>query len=483
MNETDDAQPATAASARAAELIVDFMSRHDGWRKPAVDLTRQRDDVRTAAEREAAALVAKARGEIARILVDTRRELLGLSVQLSAVDRPAHAAASSSTDRSRSKHNVAAELRRDLQQVLSQAQPNLDELATLSRSFVDGSKLQIPDSSKNRFPLRSPNPEALGAKSPRNLTAERPAVTTYRDLLKGWGQQKKILVVVAVVTVTAVPIAGWRLFTSIGRRAPAAAGPELAPKPSVSSKTPPAAGQDAAQRSSPSTTPSAVLGSRQTWLWLLVEARRNTWIQATTDGRTDERRLLQAGDRRRILANQSIGIALGDAGAVTLALNGEEAAIAGRDGQPLTRVFTTEDAENIIALHARDAVAGTAVRGRSNSRADSTRSELLILTQRWLDGYYRGDTRTMASLAAPGMSVGDRRSFQDHLPPGLTRVNRAFDQAQFQQRGEQAMLAARMVEDAEFEGYPAHTVSLVSALWRRQGERWRLVDISLQRGQ
>src|SRR5258706_441620 len=88
MIESERADLAAAAPARAAELIADFMTRHDAWRKQAHDLARHRDEVRVAAEREAADLLAKARADIKRTLVDTRRELMMLATQLRAVGEP-----------------------------------------------------------------------------------------------------------------------------------------------------------------------------------------------------------------------------------------------------------------------------------------------------------------------------------------------------------------------------------------------------------
>src|SRR6266849_5224699 len=88
MSESARADLAATAPARAAELIADFMTRQEAWRKQAHDLARHRDDVRMAAEREAADLLAKARADIKRTLVETRRELLMLAMQLRVVGEP-----------------------------------------------------------------------------------------------------------------------------------------------------------------------------------------------------------------------------------------------------------------------------------------------------------------------------------------------------------------------------------------------------------
>ena len=151
---------------------------------------------------------------------------------------------------------------------------------------------------------------------------------------------------------------------------------------------------------------------RQKWLWLVVEARRSAWVQATTDGQTDAGRVLQAGERRRILANHNISIVVGDAGAVTVSLNGGPATVAGRDGQVVTRRFSAADAEQIVASRARSGSYGAvstvgpdAVRGTSGAPpANDARTEILTLSQRWLDGYYRRDNNAMAYAAVPDVS-------------------------------------------------------------------------------
>jgi hypothetical protein len=219
-------------------------------------------------------------------------------------------------------------------------------------------------------------------------------------------------------------------------------------------------------------------------LWLVVEARRAAWIQATTDGRTEAGRVLKAGEGRRILASRSMSIVVGDAGAVTLAFNGGKAVVAGRDGQVVTRRFTADDATAMAAAQVRSGAAATVTPSAITSStrgaaAGDARSDILGLSRRWLDGYYRRDNNTMAYVALPDVSVIDEREVNEKLTQGLTQVDRTLGEIRFDQQDDNASLDVQMIEQGDIHGFTTQVVSRVRARWRRQADRWRLAGVRL----
>jgi hypothetical protein len=221
---------------------------------------------------------------------------------------------------------------------------------------------------------------------------------------------------------------------------------------------------------------------RQTWLWLVVEARRTAWIQATTDGRTDAGRVLRAGEARRILASRTMSVVVGDAGAVTLAFNGGKAVVPGRDGQVVTRRFTVDDATALAAAQVRSAVAAPTPAVTSSTRdqaAGDARSDILGLSRRWLDGYYRRDNNTMAYVALPDVSVIDEREVNERLTLGLTQVDRTLGEIRFDQQDDSASLDVQMIEQGDIHGFTTQVVSRVRTRWRRQADRWRLSAVRI----
>jgi hypothetical protein len=365
MSDSDPQDSPAAVAARAGDLIADFQARQEAWRTQAQVLARLREETRIAAEREAADLLAKARADIKRTLVDTRRKLMMLAMQLRAVGDPPqtetpHGFTRSSTSTAdwNTLPESVSQLRRDLQQVLAEAQPDLDELATLTRSFSTAAHTHEPDEGPGRNPLPYQDPEtkpAFADQFPSQHSAAARLAVTYGQLIKRGVQAKRSAIVLAGLA-TAVSLAGWRLAVSSdgGQRRPAQMVDTVKAKPPDTASTmPPIPGTLVEPRAERSTVSAPLASDRQTWLSLLVEARRSVWIQVTTDGRTDPGRTFQAGESRRILASRSISIVVGDAGAVTLALNGGKATPPGRDGQVVTRQVTIADATRIAASQVR----------------------------------------------------------------------------------------------------------------------------------
>jgi hypothetical protein len=150
----------------------------------------------------------------------------------------------------------------------------------------------------------------------------------------------------------------------------------------------------------------------------------------------------------------------------------------------VTRLFTAEDVakSSSFARSGASPAAPTFQPQAANGRfttSDQARFEIEALSQRWFDGYHRNDNNAMTYVAVPDVVVSDERVATARPPLELATVRRAFDQVQFDRRGDTAVLAARMIEDCEIGTANVRHVSLVSESWRRQGDRWRLTSVGI----
>src|SRR5215212_3269714 len=66
-------------------LITDYRTREDAHRAQARELTRLQQEVFTTAAREANDIVSSARGEVRRVILQARRDLLMLAAQVDVV--------------------------------------------------------------------------------------------------------------------------------------------------------------------------------------------------------------------------------------------------------------------------------------------------------------------------------------------------------------------------------------------------------------
>jgi cytoskeletal protein RodZ len=131
---------------------------------------------------------------------------------------------------------------------------------------------------------------------------------------------------------------------AVGRRVPPA-------EPGVPGAVGTAHTQGAAQTSqtppieaSPEPAPAILEG-----LTLSLAATAPCWISATIDGATPLQRLLQAGDEQRFDARSDIVLRVGNAAALTMAINGKAARPLGRSGQVVTVRLNTGNAADYLA--------------------------------------------------------------------------------------------------------------------------------------
>ena len=293
-------------------------------------------------------------------------------------------------------------------------------------------------------------------------------------------------------------------------------GPSKASTPSAA--TIPATSTVVAQPAATTpSTPAAAAPAVKPWS-LRLDTRGAVWIQTTVDGRVDGGRLLQAGEHRTIEAKREVILRAGNAGAVLVSIRGAEAKALGRDGEVATRRFVVGDAPAAPTTPAQtspatvgekrsiDAARGDSARplpdagGTAGARTGTmapakaeaeTRaigrsaaplqaggpagSELTTAAQRWLDGYYRHDAASMASIALKEVKVSDDRTDTERLPPGLN-VRRTLDRVTTQFIGDTAILSGRVTDQADLDGRSEQSLSWISMVWMREAGVWRLMD-------
>lgn len=131
-----------SAAASATALIADFEARQEGLQRQAEELVRLRAAVAAAAGREAAELLAAARANVRRVLVEARRELLAFTTQLQSMaagpqDFALPELRGDAADAALADAGAApAQARRALRAVLTEARTDFEELAAHVESLT-----------------------------------------------------------------------------------------------------------------------------------------------------------------------------------------------------------------------------------------------------------------------------------------------------------------------------------------------------------
>ena len=73
---------------------------------------------------------------------------------------------------------------------------------------------------------------------------------------------------------------------------------------------------------------------------VVLNAERECWVTAMSDGERAIYRLMRAGEREAVRARERVWLRIGDAGAVTLSVNGGAPQLAGADGAVRTLILT-----------------------------------------------------------------------------------------------------------------------------------------------
>jgi hypothetical protein len=175
---------------RTTDLIADFHARHEAWRQQRQDLARLQTDAQAAARREAAAILAAARADLSRIIVDARRALLVLSAQLHAITEAADLGVETAADGD--VPGSVLQARRDLQRMLDDVHPDLEELASTVAQLTGRTAVVEP-----------PKPPAVEPVSPEFAVVPQPSALQPRK----WG-----LIVAPLVVAATLGAGAWWLL-------------------------------------------------------------------------------------------------------------------------------------------------------------------------------------------------------------------------------------------------------------------------------
>ena len=267
---------------------------------------------------------------------------------------------------------------------------------------------------------------------------------------------------------------------------------------------------------SAATAPAATAPTAPGTVALTIEVRRPSWIRAQIDGNEETGRIYQPGETRRISGARSVSIRAGDAGGVFVGVNGAAAEALGPDGRAVTRAFTaaaplatpavaTDQGANSASappvapasiVPADAPLPGRRPDPRTPPSATPTaatsppaevapapgvsgaRPDLVAAGQQWLDAYQRRDREAMATTGSENITVSDERSVAERFPAWQGNVRRDLDQVELELVGDNAILTARMTEQAD-GGRGGEHISRVSQRWQRQNGRWRLADVRI----
>jgi cytoskeleton protein RodZ len=117
--------------------------------------------------------------------------------------------------------------------------------------------------------------------------------------------------------------------------APAKAGTS-SPAASAPATSTPGASTPATSRPGTSAAPAAAASAPSDHLSVQMSASRPCWVSATVDGKRQIERLLLPGEKTTVEVRQEIVLTAGDAAALALTLNGEDARPLGKSGEVVT---------------------------------------------------------------------------------------------------------------------------------------------------
>jgi hypothetical protein len=270
-----------------------------------------------------------------------------------------------------------------------------------------------------------------------------------------------------------------------------------------SSRCHPAGRRQPGAAATPSNASSAATGAVATAgsepLSLAVEVRRPVWLRINADGGVDAGRMYQQGERRTVQAVREILVRAGDAGAVVVSFGGGVPMPLGPDGQVRTRRFargetaapepaalrpaTTQPSEVRppelpVAPRAAAETSTAAPPARAAAAVQdpaASEREILERHQRWFDAFEHGDRAAMASITSDNFSLVDQRTERAPNAPG--RVEHSIQDVRVRvTAGVGAVLSGRI---AGTNAADEATVAMLSEVWIRQAEEWRLVSVRM----
>jgi ketosteroid isomerase-like protein len=548
MAEPDRPQPEPPDHRSPAER---YQIQQRSWLARADEVARLRDEVRTAAEREALDIVAGARRNIRQVITDARRDLLVLSAQLHATlgtpilppgpgggslpeTLPALDVGPSDPDapdggatREDAERNAA------LRAALERARAGIDALA----EELDGVELPLePTRPAEPFAPRLPNHETATS-PPRRIVEEEASVrgvpwrpsaelTPHADAPAGATGDRDRRLVLGVALAAAILLTTGIVWLWPGRAAdpPMAGSPPSGPIGAEAA--PPSATADgvtrlddtAAMPLAPAPGPAASAAG----LSVEIAVQGPAWIRTTVDGTADAGRMYGAGDTLRLDGNRSVALRVGDAGAVTVSVNGGPMEVLGPEGAVVNREFSASrdavsptpapqelatapqapaatpppPAAGAVPAPAPPASAASPASPPSDTiDLDAAAAEAAALeassvwvpevnivtaAQEWHDAYHLQDARAMATVTTEQTTVADERRAVERFPPGTEGVQRQFDAVSVEFAGDTAIYTARMLERRTGPGAATEEhAARVAQIWTRRGGRWQLTDVRI----
>ena len=344
-----DDHPVTAS--KVPSLIHDYRAQREAWREQARNLARMREEVLSAADHEAKDIVSAARADIRRILLKARRDLLVLAAQVRAAGRLGEAEDAPDTinflptDDLGQASSVLTSARHDVRRVLDESRPELEGLAAEGEALRAALRQQRPiGPAPVEVRRQIPRPvaeDAIDAEPARPVDFEFASLAAddSPDLMLTHSSMRRPLraVIVAAASLGTVAVMGTALWF-------------YRPQASVkeSAKSTPATPAAVTSRATSNNTGdvrspipdsrSASTGPRAP-LSIQLATQESSWIRVTTDGRVTTERNFKRGETQRLTATREISIRAGNAGAVTVAVDGRPPVALGREGEVITRRF------------------------------------------------------------------------------------------------------------------------------------------------
>jgi cytoskeleton protein RodZ len=212
-----------------------------------------------------------------------------------------------------------------------------------SRAFVRSYALEVgldPEETIQEFIAQFPHDSVTAGHPTSEQVEDNEAIESNRRMATTFLRLILVSVPVAGVVLYFGNAGRPAVLPSEGPSVVVAAAPETVPVP------PPAAA--AVPTTAPAHQGSAPTPAAPDRLTIVLSASRASWLSATVDGGKSEG-FLQAGERRTIEARQDVLLTVGDAGAVTMTLNGAAAKPLGKTGDVVTRRLDVRNFKEYLA--------------------------------------------------------------------------------------------------------------------------------------
>jgi cytoskeleton protein RodZ len=206
------------------------------------------------------------------------------------------------------------------------------QAATQSSSAATSTAAATTPPPQSNEPVASPRPSLTVAPITDPLRSDQSVELPVAAGGRG-KQTSRSIVPLAIAGVAALFVLFFIVRAMSGG---AAATPQPAPKATPAASAP--APQPSPAATSPGPAPIVPATPRRA-INIELTTLRAVWARVVVDGAKTVERELPAGTKLPIGADRSVSIRAGDAGAVTLVVDGKDQGVMGRDGFPATKTF------------------------------------------------------------------------------------------------------------------------------------------------